>query len=60
MSTELKFGAIKDDLTGLVDGVIRNVLEDNNYDKNKNKLRPNENYKEKNQKYQPAIKKKIN
>ena len=33
MSKELKFSDIKDELTILVDGTIRKVLEDKNYDK---------------------------
>ena len=40
MSTELKFAGIKDELTSLVDGVIRDVLDDKNSDKNYNKSSP--------------------
>ena len=40
MSTELKFAGIKDELTFLVDGVIRDVLEDKSTDKNYNKSSP--------------------
>ena len=37
MSTELRFAGIKDELTSLVDGVIRDVLDDKSTDKNYNK-----------------------
>ena len=40
MSTELKFAGIKDELTSLVDGVIRDVLDDKSSDKNYNKTSP--------------------
>ncbi len=40
MSTELKFAGIKDELTSLVDGVIRDVLDDKDNNKNYNKSSP--------------------
>ena len=56
MSTELKFAVIKDDLTSLVDGVIRDVLDDKSNDKNYNK--PNsKNMSEQRNKKNPQISK---